>query len=159
MSVAGVSAWETEGGSLATVPARAPAPRYRLVPPRALHSYPALGSLVWRKHAGFTNARTQRIKTMIKNSEYVARMETQLKNWDADLDALAAKGERAGAEARAAYQERIAELRASRGETQKAFQEMSLATEAAGAKMQAGMQVAWETMRKALEKVSADLRK
>ena len=96
---------------------------------------------------------------MIKNSEYVARMETQLKNWDADLDALAAKGEQAGAEARVAYQEHIKDLRARRGEARKSFQEMSLATEAAGAQMQAGMQVAWETMQKALETVTADLRK
>jgi hypothetical protein len=96
---------------------------------------------------------------MINDSEYVARMETQLKNWDADLDALAAKGEKASAEMRAAYHERINELRTSRGEAQKTFQEMSLATEAAGAKMQAGMQVAWDTMQKALAKVSSDLRK
>ena len=96
---------------------------------------------------------------MIKNSEYVARMEKQLKNWDKDLDALAAKGEKAGAEARVAYQEHIKDLRARRGEAQKSFQEMRLATEMAGAQMQAGMQVAWETMQKALEKVTADLRK
>ena len=96
---------------------------------------------------------------MIKNSEYVARMETQLKKWDADLDALAAKGEKASAEMRAAYHERVSELRASRGAVQTTFKQMTAATASAGEQMQAGMQVAWETMQKALEKVSADLRK
>lgn len=93
------------------------------------------------------------------NAEYVARMETQLKKWDADVDALAAEGEKAGAEARAAYHERIKDLRASRDAAQKTFQEISVANESAGAQMQAGMKTAWETMQKALEKVSSDLRK
>jgi hypothetical protein len=79
------------------------------------------------------------------NDEYVRSMEMQLKKWDADVEALAAEGEKAGAEARATYYARIQELR--------------LASQEAGAQMQAGVKVAWETMQKALEKVSADLRK
>jgi uncharacterized coiled-coil DUF342 family protein len=96
---------------------------------------------------------------MSMNSEYLARMETQLKKWDADVDALAAKGEKANAEARAAYHERIKDLRVSRDAAQRRFQEIRAATESAGAQMQTGMEVAWKTMQKTLEKLSADLRK
>ena len=96
---------------------------------------------------------------MSMNTEYVARMETQLKKWDADVDALAAEGEKASAGARAAYYERIKDFRASREAAQKRFQEIRAASESAGAQMQAGMKTAWETMQKALEKVSLDLRK
>ena len=96
---------------------------------------------------------------MSKHSEFVTRMETQMKKWDADVDALAAKGEEANAKARAAYRKQIEHLRAGRDSAQKTFQEIRVASEAAGAKMQAGMEVAWQTMQKALEKVSADLRK
>jgi len=96
---------------------------------------------------------------MSMNTEYVARMETQLKKWDADVDALAAEGEKASAAARSAYHERIKDLRASRAAAQKTFQEIRVASESAGAQMQAGMKTAWETMQKALEKVSLDLRK
>lgn len=96
---------------------------------------------------------------MGKNTEYVTRMETQLKKWDADVDALAAKSEKASAQARAAYHEQIKNLRASRDAAQKTFQEIRVASESAGARMQAGMEMAWETMQKALEKVSSDLRK
>jgi hypothetical protein len=96
---------------------------------------------------------------MDKNSEYVGRMETQLKRWDADVDALAAEGEKASAEMRAAYHDRIEELRSSRAAAQKTFQEIRLASESAGAQMRAGMKVAWETMQRALEKVSRDLKK
>ncbi len=93
------------------------------------------------------------------NAEYVARMETQLKKWDADVDALAAEGEKAGAKARAAYHQQIKKLRTSRDAAQKTFQEIRAASESAGEQMQAGMKAAWETMQKALEKVSSDLRK
>ena len=58
-------------------------------------------------------------------------METQLKKWDADVDALAAKGEKASAEARTAYYERIKDLRASRDVAQKTFQEIRAASESA----------------------------
>ena len=93
------------------------------------------------------------------HSEYIARMATQLKKWDADVDALAAKGKEASAEASAAYDERIKGLRASRDAAQKTFLEICQATESAGAQMQAAMQGAWEAMQKALERVSSDIRK
>jgi hypothetical protein len=96
---------------------------------------------------------------MSKNSEYLSTMETQLRKWDADFDALAAEGEKAGGKMREAYHQRISELRASRDSAQKTFAEIRIASDAAGAQMRAGMKVAWETMRLALEKVSKDLRK
>jgi hypothetical protein len=96
---------------------------------------------------------------MVMKSEYVTTMETQLKKWDADVDALAAQGEKANAEGRAAYREQLKYLRASRDAAQKTFQEIRVANEAAGAQMQAGMEAAWKTMQKSLEKVSSDLRK
>jgi len=96
---------------------------------------------------------------MSMHSEYIATMETQLRKWDADLDALAAEGKKASAEARAAYDERIKGLRASRDAAQKTFLQIREATESAGAQMQAAMQGAWETMQEAFEKASSDIRK
>ena len=105
------------------------------------------------------DAPTPGIEAMSMKTEYVAKMETQLKKWDADVDALAAEGEKASAAARAAYHEGIKNLRVSRDAAQKTFQEIRVASESAGTQMQAGMKTAWETMQKALEKVSSDLRK
>ena len=96
---------------------------------------------------------------MSMNSEYSARMEKQLKQWDAAVDALATEGEKANVQARAAYLARVKELRTGRDAAQKTFQEFRAATEKAGAGMQAGMEAAWESMQKALKKASADLRK
>jgi hypothetical protein len=96
---------------------------------------------------------------MDKKSDYAATMETQMKKWDAEVDALAAAGEKATESARATYQANVKSLRANRDEAQKTFQEMSVAGVEAGEKMRAKMTASWETMQKALEKVSADLRK
>jgi mevalonate pyrophosphate decarboxylase len=96
------------------------------------------------------------MQTMGMNDEYAASMRVQLKKWDAEVDALTARGERVSAGARAAYQRQLNDLRANRDAAHKTFQEIRVASESAGAPMQAGMKTAWETMQKALEKVSAD---
>ena len=92
------------------------------------------------------------------NADYIARMKAQLKQWDADLDALGARIEMAGAEARAISLERVKELRASRDAAQKALQQMRAAGEAGGAQMKAAMEAAWTSMQKGLQKASASLR-
>jgi hypothetical protein len=99
------------------------------------------------------------IETMSMHTEYIAGMETQLKKWDADVDALAAEGNKASGEARAAYNERIKDLRASRDAAQETSLKICQATESVGAQMQATMQGAWQTMQRPLEKVSSDIRK
>ena len=86
-------------------------------------------------------------------------MEAQLKKWDADLEALAAEGQKASDEARTAYHERINALRATRDAARQTFQEMRAVSGAAGEQLQSGMKSAWETMQKALEKAAAELRK
>jgi hypothetical protein len=97
--------------------------------------------------------------TMHKKTDYLATMETQLKKWDADMDELVAAGARANDNARNDYQDGLKGLRAKRDSAHNTLQEMRLATQEAGEKMQAKMSAAWETMQKSLEKVSADLTK
>jgi hypothetical protein len=93
---------------------------------------------------------------MSSNSEYVSSMQARMKQFDKDVDALSAK---AGANARAAYDEQVKDLRASREAAHKQLLQLQAASESAGAAMQAGMQTAWDTMQAALKKVSADLRR
>jgi hypothetical protein len=87
------------------------------------------------------------------NAEYVARMKTQLKRWDEQVDALAARSERADADARAMLQEQVKELRARRDAAQKPYQQLRAAGEAAGEHLRVGMESAWKEMQKALGKV------
>jgi len=112
------------------------------------------------RYAGFDDRRSEsRSEVMGMNAEYVARMKSQLKKWDADFDALVARGDKAGEQARASYHEGITALRARRDAAQKTVEAIRFAGESAGSKMQAGMEETWEAMRKALAKASSDLKK
>ena len=88
------------------------------------------------------------------NADYMARMKTQLKRWDAEVDLLAARCERSDAEVRDLALEQIKDLRARRDVAQKAFQQMRAAGEAAGGYMKVELESAWSAMQKALGKVS-----
>jgi hypothetical protein len=103
--------------------------------------------------------RNSRDKTMGMSARRIAKIEDQLKKWDADVDALAAEGEKASSQVRAAYHEQIKHLRTSREAAQKTFHEIRVAGESAGEHMHAGLTAAWETLQKAFEKASSDLRK
>lgn len=96
---------------------------------------------------------------MDKSDKYVIKMEEQLKKFDADLDKLAAAGEKRSGEALAAYQACIRDLRLERDEGQQTFARMRLATAEAGRQLQSKMRVSWHTMQKALEKATLDLRR
>ena len=96
---------------------------------------------------------------MVKKSEYVSKMETQLKNWNSDVDALAKEGEKAKGKARGIYSEQIKNLRACSEAAHKTFEGIRVANESAVEQMQAGMEAAWESMQKTLKRVSSDLRK
>ena len=93
------------------------------------------------------------------HSDYVATMKAQLLKFDADVDAIAARGATASAETRAAYQGQVKTLRASRDDALKMFEGLRFASESAGTKMHAGMQAAWESMQESLAKVASDLKK
>lgn len=93
------------------------------------------------------------------NAEYVTGMQTQMKKWDAEVDALVADGKKASGEMRTAYAKRLKELRLSRNAALKSLHEVRMASESAGAQLQAGMEAAWNTMQEALAKASTDLRK
>jgi hypothetical protein len=96
---------------------------------------------------------------MAKNTEYRDMMQKQLEKWDADVDALAAAGEKASEAARAGYASSVKSLRASRKEAQETFAEMQAASQLAGEKLQVKMTAAWDAMQKSLARMSADLRK
>ena len=91
---------------------------------------------------------------MSANTEYVAKMQKQLKEWDAGLDALVARGERSGEEARAT----IRDLQERRAAAHSYIDKIRFAGESAGAQMHAGMQGTWDALRKALEKATSELR-
>jgi len=99
------------------------------------------------------------METMGTNADYVTGMQTQMKTWDAEVDALAADGKKASGEMRTAYARRLKELRLSRSAALKSLDEVRMASESASVQLRVGMEAAWSTMQDALAKASADLRK
>ena len=95
---------------------------------------------------------------MNMNVEYVAKMEAQLKQWDADVVALVAEADKANARARAAYDERLKDLRESRDAAAKTLREIGAASEVATDQMRSSMEGAWVTMQRTLARVSSDFR-
>jgi len=92
---------------------------------------------------------------MAKKDEYVATMESEIKKWDAEVDNLNAKGAQLSAEARAGYDTQVKALRADRDFAFSKLEELRTANESAWDKMQAGVDAAWVTMKKSLDKAAA----
>ena len=65
-------------------------------------------------YPGSTRFTTKRNETMERNARYVAMMEGQMKLWEAEVDSLAAEGDKLALDARLAYADKIRDLRGSR---------------------------------------------
>ena len=96
---------------------------------------------------------------MKTKEDYVAMIESQMKNWDAEVDKVSAKAQQVSAEARAHYEEQLKALRADRAAANKKLQYMRAAGESAWQQMQTGMDAAWDSMKKALDKASSQFKK
>jgi len=78
---------------------------------------------------------------------YLEKMQAQLNDWTAKIDALIVKAEKAGAAKKAEYQEQIMTLQAKK----KVAEEKLQILKAAGAD-------AWRDAKQAMDKISGDLR-
>ena len=96
---------------------------------------------------------------MSKKDDYVSQMQTQLKKWDAEIDAMAAKANEIGADARDKYYDQLKTMRASREAATQKMHEVTSASEAAWQEMQKGMETAWDSMKTAMEKMAGTFKK
>ena len=92
---------------------------------------------------------------MDKKDEYFATMESEVRDWDAAVDKLNAKGREMGADARVAYETQVKALRADRDLAYGKLQELRTANESAWQHMQSGVNAAWTSMKAALDKAAA----
>lgn len=90
---------------------------------------------------------------MSRNAEYLARMETQLRKWDADVGALPVSRGMASLVAPAAQHQRLKALRASRSVAHEALRQMR-AADPVDPRLYSHIQAAWESMQAAYEKAS-----
>ena len=84
---------------------------------------------------------------MDEKKAYQEKMQTQLREWAAKIDALIAKAANAGGEKKAEYQEQIQKLQAKKKVAEEKLQELRAAGEDT-----------WVEVKEALDKISVDLR-
>jgi hypothetical protein len=94
---------------------------------------------------------------MSKKDEYFAK--SQIKKWDAEVDKLNAKAKQMSAEARAKYDEQLSAMRASRNCRLQEIAGIAHGQWSAWQQMEAGVDAAWTSMRKALDKASSQFKK
>jgi phage host-nuclease inhibitor protein Gam len=96
---------------------------------------------------------------MSKKDDYMTQMQSRLKKWDAEIDALTAKANEIGAEARDKYYDQLKTMRANRETLAQKMQEFTSASEAAWQEMQKSMETAWDNMKAAMEKATSSFKK
>jgi hypothetical protein len=87
-------------------------------------------------------------------AQFLAMMESRMKQWDADVGALVARRKQAGAMARGAYYEHMKALRDGRKAAHRTLQQLQLLSEATAPELHAHMQAAWDRMQKTLHEIS-----
>jgi uncharacterized coiled-coil DUF342 family protein len=85
---------------------------------------------------------------MSDKNAYEDKLEAQLKEWQAEIDKLRAKADKANADARLEYDRQIKELVEYQKRAQGKLNEIQQASEAAWADMRSGMEKAWADMAK-----------
>ena len=82
---------------------------------------------------------------------YVQKLHAKIDEWNAEIDILKAKADRAEAESRAEYQRQIKNLQEKRNHAEKKYEEVREAGEGAWEDLKSGVQSAWDSMEEALK--------
>jgi uncharacterized coiled-coil DUF342 family protein len=82
---------------------------------------------------------------------YVQKLHAKLDEWNAAIDKLKAKADRAEAESRVEYQNQIKYLQQRRREAEKKMAELQGAGKGAWKDLKAGVQLAWDAMEEAVK--------
>ena len=92
---------------------------------------------------------------MATKEAYQQKLAAQLKEWDAKLDQLSAKAQKATAEARIKYENELEVLKGKLAAAHKKFEELGKRSENAWEDMKGGVENVWDEMNKAIEKLAA----
>lgn len=89
---------------------------------------------------------------MENKKAYQERMEAELREWQAKIDVLKAKADKAQADQKLEYEEEIESLREKQEEVRERLEELQEAGEDAWQEVKAGLDAAWEEMRSATDR-------
>lgn len=92
---------------------------------------------------------------MASKEAYRKKLEAQLAEWDARLDAFNARARQASADARIHYENELEGLRRQRAAASDTLAELGRRSETAWEDMKVGVEKAWGEMSSAMDKVAA----
>ncbi|MEJ2384311.1 MAG: hypothetical protein P8Y54_07910 [Xanthomonadales bacterium] len=95
---------------------------------------------------------------MSRKQDYERKMAAQLREWQAKIDLLKARAEKAGAEQKIAYHEQIENLRAHQRKARDRFEELRDAGEDAWDQLVDGLESAGSELKDALRRAGEKLR-
>lgn len=92
---------------------------------------------------------------MITRDEFVRKMHDKLDQWNAEIDALKAKADKAETEARVEYHKQLDTLRSKRDDARSKLNELESAGENAWEDLKAGVEMAWESVSEAVRSATS----
>jgi uncharacterized coiled-coil DUF342 family protein len=90
---------------------------------------------------------------MSMKDAYQKKMEAQLKEWSAKIDALKAKADKAGAEQKIKYYEHIESLRTRQRNLREKLDKLRASSGTAWEELRGSVEHAWDELKNAVERV------
>jgi uncharacterized coiled-coil DUF342 family protein len=97
------------------------------------------------------NITTHKEKDLTDKDAYVQKLHATLDEWNAEIDTLKTKADKAEADSRVEYQKQIDNLRDKRAQAEQKLNEVREAGAGAWEDLKAGAQGAWDSMEEALK--------
>ena len=88
---------------------------------------------------------------MADKDAYVQKLHAKLDEWNAEIDKLKVKADKAEADSRAEYKQQVENLQNKREDAEKKLREIREASEGAWEDLKTGVQGAWDSMEAALK--------
>ena len=94
-----------------------------------------------------------------KREEYIAKLKTQLDQWNAEMAKWENQAKQAQASMRAEYEKQLVAIRQRQDQAKEQLRKVQAASGDAWVELTRGADEAWAAMRKAFEKASAQFKK
>jgi hypothetical protein len=88
---------------------------------------------------------------MSTRDEYIRRMQAKLEEWNADIDALTARGSEVSADLKSEYAEQIEPPKAKQAVARHKIEEMQKSGESAWEDLKSGIELAWAAIGEAID--------
>ena len=94
-----------------------------------------------------------------KRDAYVKKLKALLDEWNADIDKLSAKTDKADADAKIEYHKKLDELKEKRSEIEHKIEVMQESGESAWEDLKHGLEDSWDTLKKSLSMMKSEFEK